>query len=61
MCVKYKYIPEYVCLMRIQSAVTLCHKEILAENHPAQQQITIAHTAQTPTDELIRSKRSRFY
>jgi len=61
---KYEYIPELIeCvhLMRIQSAVALRHKEILAENHPARRQVTIAHTAPTPTDELIRSKRSRFY
>lgn len=49
---KYEYIPELmecVHLMRIQSAVTLRHKEVLAENHPARQQVTIAHTAPTPT------------
>lgn len=61
---KYEYIPEImecVRVMRIQSTVSLRHKGVLSVNQPARRQSTIAHTAPTPTDELVSSKRSRFH
>ena len=50
-----------VHLLRTQTSVTLRHKKVLAEDHPAQQQATIAHVNPSPTEELGRQKRSRFY
>jgi len=47
--------------MQIQSAVSLHHKGVLLENHPAQKLSTIAHTVPTPTGELVQSKRSAFH
>ena len=61
---KYEYIPELmesVHLMRHRTTFTLRSKNVLPENHPLQQQTTIAHTAPSSTDELIKSKHSRFY
>ena len=61
---QYNYIPELmnsVRLLRSQTSVTLRHKRVLAEDHPAQQQPTIAHVNPNPTDELVWQKRSRFH
>lgn len=61
---KYEYIPELmesVCLMCHQTTFTLRSKNVLAEDHPSRRQATIAHTAPSSTDELIRNKRSRFH
>ena len=61
---QYDYIPELmnsVRLLRTGKSVTLCHKRVLAEDHPAKQQATIAHVNPSPTDELVRQKRSRFH
>ena len=61
---KYNYIPELmesVRLMRHRTTFTLRSKNVLAEDHPSRRQTTIAHTAPSSTDELIRNKRSRFH
>ena len=61
---KYEYIPELmesVRLMRRQTTFTLCTKNVVAENHPSRRQATIAHTAPSSTDELVKNKRSRFH
>ena len=61
---KYEYIPELmesVRLMHCRTTFTLRSKNVLPENHPSRWQTTIAQTAPSSTDELIKSKHSRFY
>ena len=61
---KHEYVPELmesVHLMHHQTTFTLCTKNVVAENHPLWQQATIAHTAPSSTDELIKNKHLRFY
>ena len=61
---KYEYIPELMKSVRLmcqQTTSTLHSKNVLAEDHPSQQQATIAHTVPSSTDELISNKRSRFH
>ena len=55
---KYECIPklmESVCFMCRQTTFTLRFKNVLPENHPSRRQTTVAHTAPSSTDELIKA------